>query len=102
MAEWGLRIHPSKKLPPPFESSVMNGSIVSHALAHIEEGFSQFSTIKVCPSCMSQACSIGFSYCSIRSEYEAILITVIFTFFIVSAILCPKFITFTTFGKLFA
>ena len=60
----------------------MKGSIVSHALAHIVAGFSQFSTKNVCPSCISQAWSIGFSYCSIRSVYEAILITVILILFI--------------------
>ena len=57
------------------------GDSVSQALLQKPAGCFHPLHTKTWPSCIVQACSIGFSYCSIRSLYCVIFFTVILTFF---------------------
>ena len=49
-----------------FRSST-NGDMLSHALRQSPSGRVHPSATNTCPSVMSHGCSIGFSYCAIRS-----------------------------------
>ena len=88
IAEAGFFIQPSKMFVPPCASVMTNGESVCQALSHNPSGFRQPSVVKTCPSYRSQACSMGFSYCYIRSLWQVLRKTVIFIFFMFGVVLC--------------
>jgi len=79
IAERGSFIHPSKKFPPPLASSLTKYSMDPQALSQSPSGLRPPTEMKTCPSSMSQVCSMGFSYRSIRSRWHTFLTAVILT-----------------------
>ena len=60
-------IQPSYKSSPPWASAITKAEMLSQALSQKSDGLFQPFAIKICPSRISQACEIGFSYFSIKS-----------------------------------
>ena len=65
-----------------FKNEEERKQIVSQALWQNPSGFSQPLARKLCPTSISQAWEMGFSYWSIRSSYRVMRMTVILHFFI--------------------
>ena len=75
---------------PPHASASTNCFMLSHALSHMPSGIRAPSLMNVMPSRMPQACSIGFSYSSIRSAWRTMRITVILHFFMSYIVSCRR------------